>query len=514
MAKHSYYEYYDFNGAKFFTLILKPEQAGKFPVVVTRSPYVSSTAEKSEEELLQQFEKENIDWAENNYVLVFQHCRGMGKSSGDFVPYIYEREDGLALRRWIREQNFYNGQIFLLGGSYTASLHYSTAPFESDIKGAVFDVQDSERYHLWYRNGIMRRGHANWHFNLYKDKSGLKKVHTIESFSEFPLANLSERVLGERAEDFEQMLSAPRFEHPFWDTRFGGNEARDAISAANIPILLTTGYNDFYVGGMFEMWRKLEEKTIEKCALIVSPYNHGQSYDAEKGICFPKASVTEQFGKDYRIKWFNAILKHEEPFVKTGEITYYRTFENIWETGFYSGQTEELAIPLGTGQKTLRYDPQDPPAFHPEGLMMSHQDQRDDVISLYTSPMERDVFIKGQMKVRLTVDSDCDDTSFYVMIGIHTDKGDYALRHDITSVLYQHESYTKNEKAVLDFVFDEYAFALKQGQVLRVDIAPTDKNTYTCHSNTTENYSSVKKPQIAANNVFLEESFLTLPIES
>ncbi len=76
--------------------------------------------------------------------MVFQHCRGQGKSSGEFIPYIHEREDGLALREKIREESFYNGEIYLIGESYTASLHYSTAPFEEDIKGAVFDVQDSE----------------------------------------------------------------------------------------------------------------------------------------------------------------------------------------------------------------------------------------------------------------------------------------------------------------------------------------------------------------------------------
>ena len=156
MEPYVYYEYYTDNGADFFTLVLKPDKVGKFPVVVTRSPYVSGTKDKSEAELAEDFLKANLKWAENSYVIVFQHCRGQGKSTGEFVPYIHEREDGLALRKWIRKQDFYNGQLFLLGGSYTASLHYSTAPFEDDIKGAVFNVQDSERYRLWYRNGNIR----------------------------------------------------------------------------------------------------------------------------------------------------------------------------------------------------------------------------------------------------------------------------------------------------------------------------------------------------------------------
>ena len=171
------------------------------------------------------------------------------KSTGAFVPYIHEREDGLALRQWIRTRPFYNGELFLFGGSYVASLHYTTAPFESDIKGAVFEVQDSERYNLWYRNGQMRKGHANWHFGLYKNKCGLNKSFNIMSFSERPLKGLSERVLGNRAEDFEQMLAAPFPSDEFWNTRSGSASMRDALKNAKIPVLLTTGFYDIFTGG-------------------------------------------------------------------------------------------------------------------------------------------------------------------------------------------------------------------------------------------------------------------------
>ena len=99
------------------------------------------------------------------------------------------------------------------------------------------------------------------------------------------------------------------------------------------------------------------------------------------------------------------------------------------------------------------------------------------------------------------------------MIGIHTEKGDYALRHDITSLIYQKGNYIKNSKVVLDFVFDEYAFKIKKGQTLRIDIAPTDKNTYVCHSNVKGDYSLVENYKTANNKVFLEESCLILPVE-
>jgi hypothetical protein len=59
----------------------------------------------------------------------------------------------------------------------------------------------------------------------------------MRSFSQLPIAGLSERVLGERAEDFEKMLAAERPTDGFWNTRFGGADARNAVNDANIPIL-------------------------------------------------------------------------------------------------------------------------------------------------------------------------------------------------------------------------------------------------------------------------------------
>lgn len=157
------------------------------------------------------------------------------------------------------------------------------APFENDIKGAVFEVQDSERYRLWYRNGQMRKGHANWHFSLYKD--------------------------------------------------------------------------------------------------------------------------------------------------------YYRAFENKWQNDFLGTKTESLTVPLGSGTLVFNYDPTDPPAFKGEGCLAENFDDRKDVVSVQTPPFPKDTFVKGEMKLKLSVESNCQDTSFYVRISIKKPQYTYGLRHDIPPLL-------------------------------------------------------------------------------
>lgn len=88
------------------------------------------------------------------------------------VPYESEREDGLFMLDWLRRLPHYNGEIFLDGGSYLSSVHFSylgTNP--PDVKGAALSVQDVDRYNVAYRNGFFKIGlHGGWFVNGYRKK--------------------------------------------------------------------------------------------------------------------------------------------------------------------------------------------------------------------------------------------------------------------------------------------------------------------------------------------------------
>ena len=117
MNGFSYITYIEYEAARLFTAVLLPQKEGRFPTVIFRTPYVQSMANRSDDEVEENALKIHMRWLERGYAVVFQHCRGQGKSTGAFVPYIHEREDGRMLREWIRKQPFYNGEIFLCGAS-------------------------------------------------------------------------------------------------------------------------------------------------------------------------------------------------------------------------------------------------------------------------------------------------------------------------------------------------------------------------------------------------------------
>jgi len=111
---------------------------------------------------------------------------------------------------------------------------------------------------------------------MYKAKSHMKKNYTIGSFDMLPMKNFTKTVFGESAEDFDEMLKAPNPDHEFWQTKFGGNDARNATNNVNFPILFTTGFYDIYTGGIFDMWKNMSEDSRNMSALVVSPYDHGR----------------------------------------------------------------------------------------------------------------------------------------------------------------------------------------------------------------------------------------------
>ena len=103
----------------------------KCPIIIERNPYVKDERVKPETFVGQ-------TWTPDSYVRITQHCRGYGRSEGDWIPYATERADGLAFLEWARQLPFYNGEIFLSGGSYLSSVHLlyiDTTP--PDVKGTA-----------------------------------------------------------------------------------------------------------------------------------------------------------------------------------------------------------------------------------------------------------------------------------------------------------------------------------------------------------------------------------------
>ncbi|MBR6762227.1 MAG: CocE/NonD family hydrolase [Clostridia bacterium] len=515
---YSYYTYLSHDGVELFTAVILPESEGRFPTVIMRNPYVDYFQDMTEEAVLAAMAEQVTSFTEAGYAVVSQHCRGRGKSSGDCIPFIYERTDGLHLYDWIRAQPFYNGELFPVGGSYTTAVHYETMPFATDVKGAVLEIMDPDRYNCCFRNGFFKVGLAGgWYVGMYKNKTMPQKNYADESYLTLPMSEFSKTVFGEECPDLDGILSHPDRNDPFWDKPEAGGDTRCVLQDTKVPILLVTGFYDIFTGGIFDAWKAMSPESQANCALLVHPYNHGNDAPSQP-VQFENGRTWEVFG-NYVLQWLEYTRGKSEAPIPVGKVTYHKCFTGEWLSDDFTQPETTLTFPLGDGERSYTYNPYAPARFH-GGLTFGFDgnawqpgpDSRYDILSFFSPEFTEDTFVKGKMQAKLRVKSDVEDTCFYLRLSLVKEEGAYGLRDDINQISNFAPDYTPGEEIDMTFTFDEHAFVVKKGEKLRIDVSSSAFPYYIPHTNYRGLYFTQDKAKSACNTVIAGESTLTIPI--
>lgn len=508
------------DGVKLYTYGVRPAEGVKCPIVIVRNPY-----QKCKKADLRSYLKSQMPNLKRGYAFVMQHCRGTGMSEGEWIPYEYERADGLAFLEWIRKRPWYNGEIFLSGASYSATVHWAyldTNP--PDVKGAVLSVQEVDRYNIKYRNGFFKIGlHGNWFVKGYKKKNTSLQRDKSVNLTDFPLVDFSRRYWGVPEITFDTPLRHPDRNDPFWRTNEPGSGAncRNGLKNSTMPILLRTALYDIYTEGVLEMWRETSRERLANCALLVNAYDHGGRLSKEmEGTYgeFPGGSRADDGVEP--VDWFDW-CRTGKPVAKAtpGKVRYYALWENRWiEADSLDDGPRRVELLLGKGSRSWRYDPKRPlPEFPGSGGIcfggMRKQpppDFRDDVVSFILPPIGSRLDVRGRMRAKIAVKSDCEDTCFYARVSVKKPDGVwYLLRDDITSLSANGADYSPGTERIVEFRFADHAFRLEKGDVLRVDVS-SGNSQFAPHGNVKGLQSEVRTPKVANNSVRADGSSLIL----
>jgi len=508
------------DSAEIFTAVCAPAADGKYPAVLFRCPYEDHHTEMTETEVVEGIYTRFKNYVDAGYVFIYQDCRGTGKSTGEFIPFVTERKDGLALQDWVRHQSFYNGEIYLLGASYTSAVHYATAPFADDIKGAALSVMDSNYYTIAYLNGFYKIGlHGNWYTGLYKKKSGLQKKIGSESFRLLPLSDYSKAAFGEESSELDGVLLNPDRNSPFWNTYHNGHYTTDLLKNSNIPILLTTGFVDIFTQGVIDMWYALDEVTRSKSALLIQPYNHAACSD---GMPYDFPGVHPDGEADLlQFEFINYVRGLRKAPLPLGKVTYYELFgKDGWITDDFAEPETCTTFTLGEGEHSYTYDPADPTVYrhgctHNFGscVKLDPPEAYPHAVTFYTDEFTEDMHVRGKMKARLRVRSDCEDTCFYMLISLSKKDGDLTFRDDINSVCAFCPDYVPGSEVDMDFVFDSGAFVIGKGERLRIDVTSSAFPLFVPHTNMKGHPHTQSTYKVAHNSVIADKSTLTVHFE-
>lgn len=98
------------DGVELGAILYRPDEPGKFPAIVLRTPY-DAAKDDANMELPRKAAKQG-------YLVFFVDVRGRYSSEGEFEAYRNEKQDGYDVIEWIGQSVYCNGKVGTYGISY------------------------------------------------------------------------------------------------------------------------------------------------------------------------------------------------------------------------------------------------------------------------------------------------------------------------------------------------------------------------------------------------------------
>lgn len=503
------------DGVLLYTRYAVPKGKGKCPVVYIRTPYEHSynrhydISKYAEDELAMSF-------ITRGYAVLIQHCRGKGDSEGVCIPYENEEKDGLETLDYIRALPFYNGEIYITGASYLATVHLSyLSEKQSDIKGACLCIQTDRLYFRNYRNGLnYKLNNINWWSSMTDRQYPKRELCRAQ---ERPYIECAKRVFGVDLPEFTDTLI-----HNACDEYWQKDRKWNVVDSLEMPVLFVEGWYDFYVEGMTDMWRRLPEMTKAKSSMIIGPYGHATSVGANSEYLLPNGNLPT----DFVVEWFDSIRENRPyRYAEYGKINYYSIGADKWCAKEYpKGECRYLRVPLsdmtlcgkenGKAFVTYGYDPDNLcNKYKAFGIFRAHEPgSAESILSFIGDEIENEQSFFGCVKFHLSVCSDCEDTAFFARLYFIDGEDAYNLTEALGGLLHLVGEYKAGETVEIDLETPLVAFTLKKGMRIRIDIS-SETGNYLPHANVKGHFAYVTETKIAHNTIHIDESYVELPVE-
>jgi uncharacterized protein len=261
--------------------VLRPAQAGRFPVLVYRTPYGKSDALHAYETFTKAVAR--------GYAVVVQDVRGRYASAGTFEPYRGEGRDGYDTIEWAAAQPWSNGRVGLFGLSYPAAVQWLAA-LESPphLVAMVPAMVFSTGRNFFYSGGAFDLSWIPWIWNNIapdvRVRGGLAGPRTEEDAKKawagmenevLPILPLSKMdALRPVAPYYYEWLAHPPGD-PYWDFA----EVRGRYDRVTAAVLNLSGWHDETYGpegaianfGGLVAARPGDPRT----RLLIGPWTHG-----------------------------------------------------------------------------------------------------------------------------------------------------------------------------------------------------------------------------------------------
>ena len=445
------------DGVVLIADIYRPKAPGKFPVLLTRTPYNRRDA------------LTGIFLASHGYVAILQDTRGRFDSEGDFYPFKNESADGYDTIEWAAGLDYSNGMVGMFGGSYVGATQMLAAIAKPPHLKAIYPyVTASEYYDGWtYQNGALMQWFASsWTTGLAEDTLRRKTnrlARPKDWSAQLPLENyrlISTPSAADVAPYFRDWL-----EHERDDDYWRRWKISDHYNEMDIKALHSGGWHDIFLKGSIKNFVEMRKNAATQSArdgqrLLIGPWAHAATSPEGKigDVVFGKSAATSFL--DTMVNWFDYALKGvNNEFAGNTPVRIFVMGDNVWrdEKEFPLARTEYAkfylhserganslngdgilsnAAPKQEKPDSFDYDPANPvptlggrlccgAEIAPGPFDQRPNESRQDVLVFSTPPLERDVEATGYITLELYAASSAVDTDFTAMI-VDVDPSGYA----------------------------------------------------------------------------------------
>jgi putative CocE/NonD family hydrolase len=462
------------DGVNLYAVLIIPRGAGKFPIMLDRTPYSADKATSRDsfgpqpENILSPLFAELV---RAGYIVAFEDVRGKYKSGGDYVmnrplrgplnpTAVDHSTDAYDTIDWlVKNVPESNGRVGTIGTSYDGftTLMSLVNPHPALMASVPINpMVDVWKGDDWFHNGAFREEMISYVYGQTATKSSDEDWFSsgyddYDTFLRFGSAGAYGSAMGMQQLPFWERLT----EHPAYD-EYWQDQAVDSILGASplrVPTLLVDSewdQEDIY--GSPAIFNAVKHSDNGNAHLVVGPWHHGEANGSASTL------GPLDWGSD-TAKWFreNILLPFLDEHLKGGphaniaRVTAFEVGPNQWQrlddwplacasgcstplTPIYLAPGHQLTFeaPQGRSFETYVSDPSKPVTYRQRPNISPwasgstwrywlEDDQRfaearPDVLTYETKPLEKPLILKGAPLVHLLASTSGTDSDWVVKL--------------------------------------------------------------------------------------------------